>query len=595
MISSSIEDIKNRLDIVEVIGNYIKLQKCGANYRAPCPFHSEKKPSFFVSPARQIWHCFGCGKGGDIFGFIKEIERIEFGDALRLLAQKAGVQLKPMRPELKTKRENLYEICELSCKFFEKQLEESQTGKNAKEYLLKRGITEESIKKWKLGYAPDNFKSLSDFLISNGYSIEEVVEAGLAIKKDRGNYFDRFQSRIMFPVFDLNSQVIGFGGRIFGPKEKNEIAKYVNTPSTLLYDKSRILYGLDKAKIAIRQRDSIILVEGYTDCIMSHQLGHENVVSSSGTALTLFQLKILKRYSNNLITAFDMDIAGDTATKRSIDLAQSLDFDIKVITMPEDQDPADVISKDPKLWEEEIKKAKSILDFYFETTFSKFDKSTPSGKKEAAKILLPVIKRIPNKIIQSHWMQKLAKNLEVRMEDVEEEIKKVKVENSFLEDEDFEKKLVPCSKPRKQKIEERLMSLIFREPNFHKLIEDKDLSVMSERVSNIIFKFKKIFSEEGNLSDFQVRFADFQKELSSDDINFINPLILKAEIDEEYLEIEPNDEAQLCLSELRCFCTKDELEDISRQIKTAEDSKDLEKTDLLIKKFNELSKKLINK
>jgi DNA primase len=595
MIFSSIEDIKNRLDIVEVIGSYIKLQKCGANYRAPCPFHSEKKPSFFISPSRQIWHCFGCGKGGDIFGFVKEIERIEFGDALRLLAQKAGVQVKPMKPELKTKRENLYEICELACKFFEKQLESNQIGKTAKDYLLKRGITEGSIKKWRLGYAPDSFRSLSDFLISNSYKIEEIAEAGLAIKKDSGNYFDRFQSRIMFPVFDLNSQVIGFGGRIFGPKEKNEIAKYVNTPSTLLYDKSRILYGLDKSKIAISQKGSIILVEGYTDCILSHQAGYENVVSSSGTALTIFQLKILKRYSSNLILSFDMDLAGDTATKRSIDLAQSLDFDIKVITMPEDQDPADVISKDPKLWEEAINKAKSILDFYFETTFVKFDKNNPSDKKEAAKILLPVIKNIPNKIIQSHWMQKLATILGVRMEDVEEEMRKTKLESSFLEEEIVEEKKDLCSKSRKERIEERLLSLIFRKPNFQKIVEYRDLSLMSEKVSAIISKFKKFFNEEENIPDFQIKFSNFQKELSPDDINFINPLVLKAEVDEECSEIEPDEEAELCLSELRCFCTKNELEDISRQIKTAENIKDSEKTETLVKKFNELSKKLINK
>ena len=416
MINSPIEEIKNRLDIVEVIGGYLKLNKAGANFRAICPFHSEKGPSFFVSPARQIWHCFGCGKGWDIFGFVKEIEGEEFGDALRILAQKAGIELKPLRQEdaiWKTERQRLYEINDLAARFFQVQLESSQTGKEAREYLLGRKIKEDSIKKWRLGYSPDAWQGLFDFLASKGYKAEEIEKTGLAIRSDKSSFYDRFRGRIMFPVFDINAQVVGFGGRIFKEKDKKEIAKYMNTPNTPLYDKSRILYGLHCAKVAARKQNCVVLVEGYVDAIMCHQEGFENTVAVSGTALTPYQLRIIKRYSDNILSAFDMDVGGDSATKRGTDLAQLLGFNIKVVTMAEGKDPADILCQDPENWAKNVKEAKSILDYYFEITFSRFNPKVPEGKREISKILLPVIKRIQNQIERSHWVRDLSKKLAV--------------------------------------------------------------------------------------------------------------------------------------------------------------------------------------
>jgi len=569
-----IDEIKERLDIIEVIGSYIKLQKTGANYRAVCPFHSEKKPSFFISPSRQIWHCFGCQKGGDVFGFVKEIEGVEFGDALRILARKAGVELKRQTPEMakmQTERQKLYEICELATKFFEKQLNESKSGEPAKKYLLERGIKEESIKKWRLGYAPDVWQSLSDFLESRNYKKQEIERAGLALTSEKGSFYDRFRGRIIFPIFDLNSQVVGYGGRVFKEKDKAEVAKYVNTPNTLLYDKSRILYGLDKAKVEIRKKDSCILVEGYTDVIMANQAGTLNVVATSGTALTHFQLKILKRYTENLILGFDMDIAGDSATKRGIDLAQTLGFNIKVLRLPEGKDAAEIIFKNTKEWEEALSEPKSIIDFYFESAFKGRDEKSPEGKKEISKILLPIIKRIPNKIVQSHWTNELAKKLDVKEEDIEEEMKKVKIEglsDSFgLEPEEIIN-LPPRS--RRDLLEESLIVLVLKSPSSLELIEKKTVSCFSSATREILEKLEK-------------------KETPESD--FFNYLCLKAEVEEiEEKDIVP--EIKNCLKEFQCLDIKNKMDGISKEIKKAEGEKDSKKTEELTKSFKDSASEL---
>jgi len=610
MINSPIDEIKNRLDIVEVIGSYIKLKKAGANYRALCPFHSEKNPSFFVSPARQIWHCFGCQKGGDIFGFVKEIEGVEFGDALRILAQRAGVELRPRSPEwqkFKTERQRLYEICELATKFFEKQLGGSSFGKEARKYLLGRGIKEESIKKWRIGYSPDTWKGISDFLVSNGYKNEEIEKAGLSLKNEQGLYYDRFRGRIIFPIFDLNSQVIGFGGRIFSVNQRtvqresaSTIAKYINTPNTILYDKSRILYGLDKAKVEIRKKDFCLLMEGYTDVILAHQAGIANTVSTSGTALTTSQLAILKRYSDNLYLAFDMDIAGDSATKRGIDLAQLRGFNLKIVTLPEDKDPADIISKDPKEFEKLVDNSLSILDFYFQNAFSQFDKAKPEGKREISKILLPVIKRVSNKIEQSFWISKLAKNLEVKEEKVEEELKKIKPapyraegsgagleeETLGLEPEEIINRA--NTKSRKELLEERLITLILKKPENPEgeqvpygaglnLIEGYPLSFFFPKTKKIILALKKNSGLES---------------LSDETKDFFNYLALKSDIEEiEEKEIVP--EIKFCLKEIQSLEIKNKLNEISKEIKKAEGEKNFGKVKKLTQEFCQLSKEII--
>ena len=584
MLSSPIDEIKSRLDIVEVIRGYIKLHKAGANYRALCPFHSEKKPSFFISPARQIWHCFGaCDIGGDMFKFVMKVEGVEFGDALRILAQKAGVELKRQDPKLKTERQRLYEISELSCRFFEKQLEESLAGKEAKKYLLDRGIKEENIKKWRLGYAPDIWEGLSNFLVSKNYRREEVEKAGLALKSEKTrNYYDRFRGRIIFPIFDLSSQAVGFGGRIFRQKQRpdgQDEAKYINSPATILYDKSRILYGLNKAGIEIRKKDACILVEGYVDVIMANQAGFENVVATSGTALTSYQLKVLKRYSDNLLTAFDMDVAGDSATKRGIDLAQTQGFGIKVITMPKDSDPADIISKNLNDWQSFLEKAKSIHDFYFENTLSRFDKDTLEGKKEISKVLLPVIKKIPNRIEQTCWIQSLAKTLGVKEDDILIELNKITMRHlteaggARQEIEQIvEETISPLQKTRKELLEERLTILAIKFSKNLDLINEEILKLFSPQAIEIIN-----FLKNNNIDNVSDKLTDR-----------INYLSLKAEVEEDDISVE--EEFESCLKEIKTLVIKDKLGKISQEIKKAEEEKNFEKVQELMQEFNNHSK-----
>jgi len=503
-----------------------------------------------------------------------------------MLAQKAGVELKPMRPEfakLRTERQRLYEICELATKFFQKQLEGSQRGKEVKEYLLSRGISEESIKKWRLGWAPDTWQGLLDFLISKKYKREEIESAGLAIKNEQGNFYDRFRGRIIFPIFDLNSQVVGFGGRIFESQkskvksQKLDEAKYINTPNTLLYDKSRVLYGLDKAKVEIRKKDFCLLVEGYTDVILAHQAGIANTVSTSGTALTPYQLAVLKRYSDNLFLAFDMDIAGDSATKRGIDLAQLRGFNLKIITLPENSDPADIISKDPKEFEKLVNNSLSILDFYFQNAFSQFDKAGPEGKKAISKILLPVIKRIPNKIEQSFWASKLAKELEVRESDIEEELRKIKLEEETFGLEEEEIINLP-PKSRKELLEERLILLILKKPENINLIEEGKTDLLSQKGKEILLNLKKNLNSES---------------LSEETKDFFNYLGLKSEV-EEINEKEIGPEIKFCLKEIQSLEIKSKLNALTKEIKKAEEEKDSKKISDLSQRFKDTASKLTN-
>ena len=492
-----------------------------------------------------------------------EMEGVEFGDALRILAQRAGVELKPRSSQwqrFKTERQRLYEICELSAKFFEKQLAGSPNGKKAKAYLLKRGVSEGSIKKWRLGWAPNQWRALLDFLLSRGYKKDEAVRAGLAIEKEDTAY-DRFRGRIIFPIFDLNGQVIGFSGREF--LDSGQKAKYINTPNTLLYDKSRALYGLDKAKIEIRKRDCCILVEGNVDLIMAFQAGEENTVATCGTALTPYQLRVLKRYSDNLLVAFDMDIAGEAATKRGIEIAQSLGFDIRVVQLPYGKDPAEIILEDKKAWKAAVKGAISIFDFYFDSAFGQADPQTPEGRKKILGVLLPLIKRIPNKIEQSDWIQKLSKRLRAREEDIREELGKIKSERGVFR-EDSRESSPPVRKTRRQMLEERLVLLALKFPQDIAIISDKDLELFSLQTREALSALKK--GEKPKSESFSI-------------------LSFRAEM-EELEQKDVRSEMKFCINSIRSLNIKETIDALSLEIKRAEEEGDPKRVEQLTKKIH---------
>ena len=589
MLNSPVDEIKSKLDIIDVIGGYIKLQKAGRNYRASCPFHSEKTPSFMVSPERQLWRCFGCGKGGSIFDFIMEMEGVEFGDALRTLAQRAGVELKKLDPvtsaKLKTERTRLYEICDLSTRFFIKQLE-SKTGKEMQSYLLKRGLKAKTIKDWQIGYAPNQWSSLTDFLKNKGYLEEEILKTGLIVESDKrtssNKYYDRFRDRIIFPIKDINGVITGFTGRENPNNPDQRMGKYINTPNTLIYDKSRILYGLDKAKLDIRKNNLCVLVEGQTDVIMGRQAGFNNIIASSGTALTQEQLKIIKRYTDTLVMAFDMDTAGEIATKRGSDLALQLGFNLKVIKLPDNQDPADCFQKNASIWLKEIKKAKSLIEFYLSNTFSKNDLSTAEGKKKASQILLPIIKKMPNRVEQAHWLQKVASKLKVQEEVLIEDMDKIKeVTDNIIQNE----KPILRQRPN---LEEYTLGLVLAYPEALKECRKQAYSLFIDP------NLEQIFNVLKDNRTKKINLNNFKKDLTLDLTDKVDHLIFRAEAQKEMIdEFNPKKEIKFCFKELKKRYFQEKLNKLNLFIQEAEEKKDNTSLKKLTKEFNKLAKQVI--
>ncbi len=427
---SVVDEIKERLDIVDVISGYVPLKKAGRNFKGLCPFHAEKTPSFIVFPDTQSWHCFGaCGTGGDVFSFIMKRENLEFSEALRLLAKRAGVELAP-RGAAETaeekRKERLREINAAAAQYFHNLLLQSGEGARAREYLAERAIAAETVRAFQLGYALDTWEALKGHLVGRGYEVADILAAGLIVEREGGGYYDRFRGRLIFPIRDMRGRVIGFGGRVLDDSQP----KYLNSPQTPLFNKSSVLYGIDLAKGAIRRENMAVIVEGYMDVLMAHQHGIANVVASMGTALTEAQLRLLKRLTKKFTLALDADAAGDQATLRGLALAREtldhqvvpvptprglisyegrLDAEIRIITLPEGKDPDEVIRESPDRWNELVRKALPVVDYYFEALTTDLDLNSAKGKSEAVRRLLPIIREIADSTEQTHYLQKLSR------------------------------------------------------------------------------------------------------------------------------------------------------------------------------------------
>lgn len=431
MADQVLQEIKDRLNIADVIAGYIPIKKAGTNFKALCPFHHEKSPSLQISPAKQIWHCFGCGEGGDVFGFVLKYENLEFRDALKILADKAGVKLPQHRPENKQQvdeKDLLLRINNFAARYYQEVLM-SALGKEALDYLRARGLTEGTIKQWQIGFAPayrtgrpDDFHALEQALAKKSVNIEDSIKAGVLAKNERGQVYDRFRGRITFPIYNYFGEIVGFSARILN--NGGESAKYVNSPETSIYNKSKILFGLNFAKDAIRKADEVVVVEGQMDCIAPHQAGFTNTVATSGTALTEDQLRQLGRLTKNLKFCFDSDTAGQAAARRGGELALKNGFRLKLIVLKSVKDPDELIKKSPGLWAKAIAEAVWFLDYYIDFAEGQFPAGSVEQKHYLSKDLVPFLQFIIDPLEQDHYVRKLASKFNISEKVIREQINK---------------------------------------------------------------------------------------------------------------------------------------------------------------------------
>lgn len=573
-----IDQIKEKLDIVEVIGEYIKLTKAGSNFKALCPFHKEKTPSFMVSPDRQIWHCFGCHRGGDVFKFVMQYENIDFTDALKILAKKAGIELKREDSLISSQISKLYDIYEKAAEFFEEELKKNKT---IQDYLFKRGLNTETISYWQLGFAPNQRDALLRFLLKNKFKIEDIVDSGLIIKSQKQNdsYFDRFRNRIIFPIFNHQDRIVAFTGRIFG--ESSNEPKYLNSPESPIFNKSQILYGFSKTKKDIREKNWVLLVEGQMDFLMAWQNGIKNVVATSGTALTEDQLRILKRVTKNLVIGYDMDEAGRLAAERAIDLAKFFDFQVKIISIPEGKDIAEYALIHPERLEEIINNAADAGEYYFQKALSKHNLNNLLEKKQAVEFLLSKLAYIDNPVERAEWLRRIAENFQIKEEFLQESLEKIKKNLSIKAVGGREEKTIIAStdllKTRRELLSERVLALALK------------IQIIQERLKEIS---NLLNEEEQKLANILINYLNNGKEIENESWEKIGYLQLLADYEFSDGEIDWNLEFEKIVLELKKEHHKQLIEEKTRQLKTAELNNNIEEISRCLQELNQLLKEV---
>ena len=458
---SDIDEIKTRLNIVDIISERIPVKKAGRNLKALCPFHGEKTPSFVISPDRQTFHCFGCGKGGSVFDFVMLYDHVDFAEALETLADRAGVKLerKPTDTPESQLKQKLYEANHLASEYYHYLLTKHKVGDTAREYLKRRGVSDKSIETFSLGYSANDWDGLLTYLHKKGYDDKLLETAGLVIAGSRG-YYDRFRGRVMFTLKDHRGNVVGFAGRVMDPNAKE--AKYINTSETPIYTKSKVLYGLDVTRDSIQKANEAVVMEGELDLISSFQAGIGNVVAIKGSAVTEEHARLLRRYTERLVFALDSDLAGDAAARRGIEIAERSGFDMRVATMPSGKDPDEAAREDPVALKKAIKTAVPMYDYFLASAIKRHDVSSSFGKKKISEEMLPILAKIENPIVQGHYIRAVSSALSVSEETIQEGLVKLRHTKGFVKKEAVADLPGVPALTRIEKMELYLLALLFQ-------------------------------------------------------------------------------------------------------------------------------------